>query len=156
MERDNQAEGPRPLAAEITGEAAIAGVTVHGRADRIDRLADGGIAIIDYKTGEPPTQKAVDAGFALQLGLLGLIGRAGGFEGVRGDPEAFEYWSLTRHKGSFGKLMRPDKDMGPERLPRPCLRAISSEAAQRMADRRASRSRPSSTRPTRPTATMIS
>ena len=57
----------------------IAGVTVHGRADRIDRLADGGLAIIDYKTGAPPTQKAVKAGFALQLGLLGLIGRAGGF-----------------------------------------------------------------------------
>ncbi len=29
----------------------LAGVTVHGRADRIDRLADGGLAIIDYKTG---------------------------------------------------------------------------------------------------------
>ena len=43
--------GRRPLAAEVTGEAALAGVTVHGRADRIDRLADGGLAIIDYKTG---------------------------------------------------------------------------------------------------------
>jgi len=32
---------------------------------------------------------------------------------VTGDPEAFEYWSLTRHKGKFGKLMRPDKDMQP-------------------------------------------
>jgi ATP-dependent helicase/nuclease subunit B len=89
----------------------VAGVTVHGRADRIDRLADGGLAIIDYKTGQPPTQKAVDAGFALQLGLLGLIGAAGGFEGVTGDPEAFEYWSLARHKGTFGRLMSPDKGM---------------------------------------------
>ena len=52
-------------------------------------------------------------GFALQLGLLGLIGRAGGFEGVDGDPEAFEYWSLQRYRGSFGRLMRPDKDMEP-------------------------------------------
>ena len=55
----------------------------------------------------------MNAGFALQLGLLGLIGRAGGFEGVSGDPVAFEYWSLTRHKGKFGKLMCPDKDMQP-------------------------------------------
>jgi len=54
----------------------------------------------------------VDAGFALQLGLLGLIGRAGGFDEVQGEPQAFEYWSLTRNKGSFGKLMRPDKEMG--------------------------------------------
>lgn len=112
LERDNRADDRRPLAAEIKGEAPLAGVTVYGRADRIDLLGGGGLAIIDYKTGKPPSQKAVDAGFALQLGLLGLIGRAGGFEGVSGDPEVFEYWSLTRHKGSFGRLMRPDKEMG--------------------------------------------
>ena len=110
-ERANQAAGRRPLKAEIKGTAQIAGITVEGRADRIDRLADGGLAIVDYKTGPPPTKKAVDAGFALQLGLLGLIGRAGGFEDVSGDPEAFEYWSLMRHKGTFGRLMCPDKDM---------------------------------------------
>jgi ATP-dependent helicase/nuclease subunit B len=113
MERDNQAEGRRPLAAEVTGQTALAGVTVEGRVDRIDRMADGSLGIIDYKTGAPPTQKAVDAGFALQLGLLGLIGRAGGFEGVSGDPEAFEYWSLARYRGKFGRLMCPDKDMQP-------------------------------------------
>ncbi len=112
LERENREKGRRPLTAEIKGEAPIAGVTVHGRADRIDRLADDGLAIIDYKTGKPPSQKAVDAGFALQLGLLGLIGRAGGFDGVSGDPEAFEYWSLARYRGTFGRLMRPDKDMG--------------------------------------------
>src|SRR6185369_5847400 len=113
LERANQAEGRRPLVAEATGEAILGGVTVYGRADRIDRLADSGLAVIDYKTGQPPTQKAVTEGFALQLGLLGLIGRAGGFEGVSGDPEAFEYWSLARHKGSFGRMMCPDKDMQP-------------------------------------------
>jgi len=43
--------------------------------------------------------------------LLGLIGRAGGFKGVSGEPEAFEYWSLQRYRGNFGRLMRPDKDM---------------------------------------------
>jgi ATP-dependent helicase/nuclease subunit B len=111
MERENQAEGRVPLRAEADGEAAIAGVTVFGRADRIDRLADGSLAVIDYKTGQPPSQKAVDAGFALQLGLLGLIGRAGGFDGITGDPTAFEYWSLARYRGQFGRLMCPDKDM---------------------------------------------
>src|SRR3954463_12910790 len=49
-----------PLKAEIKGEAPLAGVIVHGRADRIDRLPDRGLAIIDYKTGKPPSQKAVD------------------------------------------------------------------------------------------------
>jgi ATP-dependent helicase/nuclease subunit B len=114
LERDNQAAGRKPLKAEANGETVIAGVTVYGRADRIDRLADRGLAIIDYKTGAPPTQKAVDAGFALQLGLLGLIASGGGFDEVSGAPGGFEYWSMTRNKGGFGKLMCPDKDMGAE------------------------------------------
>ena len=111
MERSNQAEGRKPLKAEATGEAPLAGIQVHGRVDRIDRLPGGGLAIIDYKTGKPPSKKAIEAGFALQLGLLGLIGRAGGFEGVSGDPEAFEYWSLVRDRERFGKCVRADKDM---------------------------------------------
>jgi ATP-dependent helicase/nuclease subunit B len=113
MERRNQAEGRMPLKAERPGETVLAGITVHGRADRIDRLPGGGLVIVDYKTGAPPSQIAVKAGFALQLGLLGLIGRAGGFEGVVGDPECFEYWSLTRHQGNFGRLMAADKNMQP-------------------------------------------
>ena len=43
------------------------------------RLPTGGLAIVDYKTGKPPPAEAVEEGFALQLGLLGLIARAGGF-----------------------------------------------------------------------------
>ena len=113
MERENQDQGRRPLKAEIEGDTPLGGVVVQGRADRIDRLPDGSLAIIDYKTGQPPSQKSVREGFSLQLGLLGLIGRAGGFEHVSGDPEAFEYWSLARHRGKFGRLMRPDKDMQP-------------------------------------------
>ena len=48
---------------------------MYGVADRIDRSADGSLAIVDYKTGSPPRTKAVAAGFAMQLGLLGLIAR---------------------------------------------------------------------------------
>jgi len=113
MERENQQEGRRPLRAEIEGQAPLGGIVVQGRADRIDRLPDSSLAIIDYKTGQPPSQKSVREGFSLQLGLLGLIGRAGGFDGVSGDPEIFEYWSLARYRGKFGRLMRPDKDMQP-------------------------------------------
>src|SRR5688500_11048589 len=69
QELDNRAAGRRPLKAEIWGETAIDGVTVYGKVDRIDRYDAGGLAIVDYKTGKAPAQKAVDAGFALQLGL---------------------------------------------------------------------------------------
>lgn len=110
IEAENRAEGRHPIRAEAKGEARIAGVTVHGRADRLDRLADGRIAIIDYKTGSPPKPKAVDAGFALQLGLLGLIAEAGGFPDLEGSPGSHEYWSLTKHNGEFGRCVRADKD----------------------------------------------
>ena len=87
---------------------------MHGKADRIDALANGGLAIVDYKTGKAPAQKAVDAGFALQLGLLGLIARAGGFPGVAGEPEAHEYWSMTKDRDRFGRRVCPDKKIGAE------------------------------------------
>jgi ATP-dependent helicase/nuclease subunit B len=111
QERENQSNGRRPLKAETTGETILAGITVEGRADRIDRLPEEGLAIIDYKTGKPPSQKSVAEGFSLQLGLLGLIGRAGGFDDVSGDPETFEYWSLARYGDRFGRVIQPDKDM---------------------------------------------
>jgi ATP-dependent helicase/nuclease subunit B len=111
-ERQNQTLGRLPIAAEIRGEAVIDGVTLHGKADRIDRLPAGGVAIVDYKTGKAPAQKAVDAGFSLQLGLLGLIAEAGGFEGVSGHSRAHEYWSLSKYGDQFGRCVRADKKMG--------------------------------------------
>jgi ATP-dependent helicase/nuclease subunit B len=113
LESRNRDQGRRPLKAEITGETDLSGVTVHGKADRIDRLSDGGLAIIDYKTGAPPSQKAVMEGFALQLGLLGLIARNGGFPAIRGEPECHEYWSLARRLLDKNPV-RPAKDMSAE------------------------------------------
>ena len=49
------------------------------RADRIERLADGGYAILDYKTGSVPTEKQVRIGVSPQLTLEAAILRQGGF-----------------------------------------------------------------------------
>jgi ATP-dependent helicase/nuclease subunit B len=103
----NRAEGRRPLVAEAKGEAEIAGVTLDGRADRIDRLADGSLAIVDYKTGKPPSAAAVAEGYSLQLGLLGLIAERGGFDGVEGAASCFEYWSLAKKGGQIGYVASP-------------------------------------------------
>ncbi len=54
--------------------------TLTAKADRIDRLADGGAAIYDYKTGAPPSKKQIDEGFNQQLHLQAKILLAGGFE----------------------------------------------------------------------------
>ena len=51
-------------------------------ADRIDVLADGSLAILDYKTGVLPTKKEIAAGFAPQLPLEAAIAAGGGFEGI--------------------------------------------------------------------------
>ena len=98
------------VAVERKGSMSFDGVTVYGRADRIDRLQDGTLAIVDYKTGKPPSAAQVEAGYALQLGTLGLIAREGDFGGVSGDATRFEYWSLAKSReGDFGYIEEPLK-----------------------------------------------
>ncbi len=105
------AAGREVLATEIWGDMVMEGIRIHGRADRIDRLPGGGLGIVDYKTGQPPSARMVEDGFALQLGLIGLIARAGGFKDVVGEPTAFEYWSLAKGKdGSPGRREEPVKE----------------------------------------------
>jgi ATP-dependent helicase/nuclease subunit B len=103
----NRAAGRRPLAAETKGTCQIGEVSLYGEADRIDRAADGSLAIVDYKTGTPPGSKAVAEGYSMQLGLLGLIAERGGFDGIEGVPAAFEYWSLARKAGKLGYVASP-------------------------------------------------
>lgn len=98
----DQVAGRDVIESEIKGVIDYAGVKLKGVADRIDR-SDNGLAIVDYKSGKPPTPKAIKAGFSTQLGLLGLITERGGFAGVVGTPVDFEYWSLTKDKDKFGK-----------------------------------------------------
>jgi ATP-dependent helicase/nuclease subunit B len=116
MEIAALAERGRTVAlSEARGEIVYKGVKIHGRADRIDRLPDGTLAVVDYKTGGPPSAARVAEGFALQLGLIGLMAREGAFRSedgqvVQGEPTRFEYWSLRKSKGSatgFGECSEP-------------------------------------------------
>lgn len=68
---------------EVRGRMEIGdtGFTLSGRADRIDRMHDGQLAIIDYKTGQAssgPVARTLDP----QLALTGAMARAGRFENV--------------------------------------------------------------------------
>ena len=66
------------------------------RADRIDRLTDGSLAIIDFKTGAVPGASEVVAGFAPQLPLEAAMAAAGGFDGVAPAPVGdLAYWRLS-------------------------------------------------------------
>jgi ATP-dependent helicase/nuclease subunit B len=75
--------GGDPVLLEEKGAVGLPGLdfTLTGKPDRIDRLPDGRLLLIDYKTGDPSTpaqQKAFDK----QLLLLAAMAEAGGFKGL--------------------------------------------------------------------------
>ena len=116
-----QANGRTVIATEAWGEMQFEGVRVLGKPDRIDRLADGTLAIVDYKTGHPPSATQVEKGYALQLGVLGLIARYGAFktddQSISGEVTKFEHWSLAKKQGEteFGYPDEPMK-VGKKRI----------------------------------------
>ncbi len=102
-----RAEGREPIATEVTGVHELDGIRLTGKADRIDRLSDGSLAIVDYKTGAAPSGSAAADGLDNQLGLLGLLAEMGKVDGVAAGPiNALEYWSLKadRAKGIDGSI----------------------------------------------------
>jgi ATP-dependent helicase/nuclease subunit B len=81
--------------AEIRGEIGIPldnarTFILSARADRIERRSDGSFAILDYKTGQPPTGKQVRMGLSPQLTLEAAILREGGFTGISADSSVGE------------------------------------------------------------------
>jgi ATP-dependent helicase/nuclease subunit B len=94
------AEPPIAIAVEQPGEWALAAPAgpfrLIGRADRIDRRADGTLAILDYKTGRSPTPADVIAGRTPQLPLLAAMAEAGAFGADLAGPVAeLLYWRLA-------------------------------------------------------------
>lgn len=89
-----------PVATEARGTLVLEGpagpFTLVAKADRIDRMHGGGLAIIDYKTGTPPSSVEVALGFAPQLPLEAAMAEAGGFEGLAAEPVAeVAFWRLS-------------------------------------------------------------
>ncbi len=76
---------------------------IAAKPDRIDVFACGRIGIIDYKTGQPPSQKDLNSGLAPQLPLTAAI-----FAGVANyRPEFLEYWHL-HGKEDGAEIIRAD------------------------------------------------
>jgi len=83
------------IKAEIRGEIGIPldnarTFILSARADRIERRHDGTYAILDYKTGQPPTGKQVRMGLSPQLTLEAAILREGGFKDIAADSSVGE------------------------------------------------------------------
>jgi DNA helicase-2/ATP-dependent DNA helicase PcrA len=64
---------PEVLHTEEWFDVQIAGTKVAGRIDRMDRMADGSVAIVDYKTGKARSQE--DADESLQLSIYAMAAR---------------------------------------------------------------------------------
>ena len=99
-EMGRRANGSLPAGLEVKGEFILNApggpFRLTARADRVDRLADGTLEIIDYKTGAPPSLTSVQAGYAPQLPLEGVIALAGGFAGIAAAPlAALSFWRLS-------------------------------------------------------------
>lgn len=80
--------------------------TLTAKADRIDRLKSGGVAIIDYKTGEPPSKSQMLSGQACQLPLEGVLMRKGGYGAVL-PVEVLSHWKISGGRDA-GKVQNTD------------------------------------------------
>ncbi|MGL4235241.1 double-strand break repair protein AddB [Tabrizicola sp.] len=75
--------GGTPVLLEEKGAVRLPGLdfTLTGKPDRIDRLEDGRLLLIDYKTGDPPS-KDQQKHFDKQLLLLAAMAEDGGFKAL--------------------------------------------------------------------------
>ncbi|HVE23732.1 MAG TPA: double-strand break repair protein AddB [Acidocella sp.] len=92
---------PLSIALEKSADMSVmGGFTLKGRVDRIERRADGQIAIMDYKTGVPPSANDLAAGTAPQLPLEAMMAEAGAFgPDLVGAVAELVYWRLSgRHE----------------------------------------------------------
>jgi len=73
-------------------------------ADRIEKLSDGTLAIIDYKTGSAPQNQEIESGFSPQLSVEAVIAETGGFENIdAAETSEFAIWQLNG-VGNGGKV----------------------------------------------------
>ena len=119
------------IRSELTGRLIVDGPAgpfeLTAKADRVDRQRDGGLVLIDYKTGLVPSAKDVGDGFSPQLSLEAGIALGGGFAGVAAAPiAALEYWRLTGGDPP-GEIVAPAKGGA-------ALRALVAAALQGLRD----------------------
>lgn len=114
---------------EIDGRIAVSDTfSLYGRADRIDILKSGGAAILDYKTGKPPTASQISKFLAPQLLLEGAMIESGGFGDLgKRKTEALLYLQFSGGKDP-GKLQEVDVALIEEALARLKQRVIDFTA----------------------------
>ena len=110
--REDAKLGGTTLAVETKGELQVGNLpfTLFGTPDRIDRLPDGTLHLIDYKTGTPPS-KEQQKHYAKQLLLAAAMAERGGFADLGPSPV-----SRISYLGLGSNAKPEDTDVTPEML----------------------------------------
>ena len=100
VQENRRRNGLVQSASEVRGHLTLEGpegsFVLSAVADRIDRRAEGGFEIIDYKTGAVPQRSDVNLGFSPQLALEAAILQQGGFAAIpAGLVAKLAYWRLS-------------------------------------------------------------
>lgn len=83
-------------------------------ADRIETRPDGKLVIIDFKTGDPPSNKQITAGLEQQMPLQALIAERGGFKGLQARPVGELLYVSVKSKSYERSVMSPSNMDGPD------------------------------------------
>lgn len=83
---EQRAAGHEVVGSEVEFRYEVDGVTVRGTVDRVERTPDGGLRVVDLKTGRSAPVKQADMEAHPQLQLYQLAVRLGALEGLEGEP----------------------------------------------------------------------
>ncbi|MFN0142150.1 MAG: ATP-dependent helicase [Mycobacterium sp.] len=110
-----------PVDVEVGFELALGDTVVRGRIDAVFADPDGGVTVVDWKTGEPPADDAARRHAAVQLAVYRLA-----WAGLTGRPESEVRAAF--HYVRSGRTVTPDTLPGAEELG-----ALLSPAGERCA-----------------------
>ncbi len=98
-----------PVDVEVPFEMAIDGTVVRGRIDAVFADPDGGVTVVDWKTGEPPADDDARRHAAVQLAVYRLAWAA-----LQGCPESSVRAAF--HYVRSGRTVRPENLPGAQEL----------------------------------------
>lgn len=98
-----------PIDIEVPFEMTVGDTVVRGRIDAVFADADGGVTVVDWKTGEPPADDDARRNVAVQLAVYRLAWAA-----LAGIPESRVRAAF--HYVRTGRTVTPEKFCGPDEL----------------------------------------
>lgn len=106
-----------PLAVEVDVETPVGGVVLRSRIDAVFAEPDGGVVVVDWKTGRPPTDPEVVRARELQLAAYRLAWSRR--SGIPLDRVSAAFFYVAT-----GQTVRPNGSLEPDRIETALARAV--------------------------------